>query len=312
MEDPAMKMMVHFLLTLSVLVLLRYEVPAQVVDFDGNVYDTVTIGTQVWLKQNLKTTHYRNGLPIPAVSDSATWTILTTGARCYYENDSATFDSVYGALYNWYAVNDNNELCPEGWHVATDAEWTNLGIFLGGEMVAGGKMKEAGTAHWLSPNAGATNSSGFTGLPGGMRGLTSVYQYLTENGLWWASTQQSSANAWSRYLWYMNTGLDQNPAPKYAGFSIRCIRDVNVGTGSEPSENGLMLYPNPARDKLFIGCTGISRLQVDLYNVSGKLVLATTTGSSRTEIDIRSLPAGLYIVIITGDNINLRYKMVKE
>jgi uncharacterized protein (TIGR02145 family) len=137
-----------------------------VTDIDGNIYHTVTIGTQVWMVENLKTTKYRNGDPIPNVTGNA-WAALTTGAYCWYNNDAATYKATYGALYNWYAVADSRNIAPTGWHVPTDAEWTTLTTFLGGESVAGGKLKETGTNHWTSPNTGATNETGFTALPGG-------------------------------------------------------------------------------------------------------------------------------------------------
>ena len=138
-----------------------------VVDIDGNVYNTVTIGTQVWMVENLKTTKYRNGDAIPNVTGNASWVALSTGAYCWYNNDAATYKATYGALYNWYAVGDSRNIAPSGWHVATDSEWTTLSTFLGGESIAGDKLKEIGTSHWLSPNTGATNSNGFTAFPGG-------------------------------------------------------------------------------------------------------------------------------------------------
>ena len=154
-----------------------------VTDYDGNVYDTVIIGSLTWLKQNLKVTHYNNGVTIPNVTGNVEWASLTTGGRCYYDNDSVANDSVYGVLYNWYAVSDPGQICPSGWHVSTNAEWNTTEAYLGGTGIAGGKMKEAGTAHWLSPNTGATNSSGFTDLPGNMRDPAQNFRTIHENGL---------------------------------------------------------------------------------------------------------------------------------
>ncbi|MBI5010148.1 MAG: fibrobacter succinogenes major paralogous domain-containing protein, partial [Bacteroidia bacterium] len=139
---------------------------AQVSDIDGNVYQTVTIGTQVWMKENLKTTKLNDGIALPNVIDNAAWAALTTTGYCWYNNDATTYKSTYGALYNWYAVN-TGKLCPIGWHVPSDDEWTLLTTFRGGYSVAGGKLKETGTLHWTSPNTGATNETGFTALPGG-------------------------------------------------------------------------------------------------------------------------------------------------
>jgi uncharacterized protein (TIGR02145 family) len=142
-----------------------------VTDGDGNVYNTVTIGTQIWMKGNLKTMKFNYGTSIPNVTDNTTWAGLTSAAYCWYNNDAATYKTTYGALYNWYAVdvasNDGKNVCPAGWHIPSDAEWTTLTDYLGGASVAGSKLKETGTTHWLSPNTGATNESGFTALPGG-------------------------------------------------------------------------------------------------------------------------------------------------
>jgi uncharacterized protein (TIGR02145 family) len=134
------------------------------IDIDGNYYTTVKIGTQVWIAENLRTTKYSNGTPIPYIEDNKTWSGLTlgvvkTGAYCWYNNDSAKYKNIYGALYNWYAIIDSNGLCPDDWHVPTDGEWAILENYLGGNSVAGGKMKETGLEHWISPNKDATNES---------------------------------------------------------------------------------------------------------------------------------------------------------
>ncbi|MBK8503768.1 MAG: fibrobacter succinogenes major paralogous domain-containing protein [Saprospiraceae bacterium] len=137
-----------------------------VTDIDGNLYRTIKIGTQEWMAENLRTTRYTNGEMISKVNNSTTWPNANYGAWCWYDT-SSTYELPYGKLYNWYAVNDGRGLCPTGWHEPTDAEWTTLTDFLGGLSLAGGPMKAAGTAHWKTPNTGATNASGFSGLPGG-------------------------------------------------------------------------------------------------------------------------------------------------
>ena len=146
-------------------------------DVDGNVYQTVTICNQTWTKSNLNVSKYRNGDFIPQVTDPTAWANLTTGAWCYYNDDPAN-GAVYGKLYNWHAVNDPRGLAPQGWHIPSDIELTTLTNCLGGESIAGGQMKESGFAHWLSPNTDATNSSGFTGLPGGSRGTMGYIMIL--------------------------------------------------------------------------------------------------------------------------------------
>jgi uncharacterized protein (TIGR02145 family) len=185
---------------------------------DGNV----TISNQEWALKNLDVTTYRNGDIIPQVTDATQWAGLTTGAWCYYNNDSANA-AVYGKLYNWYAVNDPRGLSPLGWHIPTDAEWATLITFLGGESVAGGKMKA--TILWNSPNTGATNESDFTGLPGGYRGSSGVFNRIGGNGYWWSSSKYSALSAWSRYLgcYYGSIGRDYDD--ERFGESVRCLRD---------------------------------------------------------------------------------------
>jgi len=197
-----------------------------VTDCSGNVYHTVQIGTQVWMVENLKTTCYRDGDPIPNVTDNAAWASLTTGAYCWYNNDIAN-KTPFGALYNWYAIdpasNGNNNIAPEGWHVPTDAEWTILTTYLGGDDVAGGKMKETGTTHWSAPNY-ATNESGFTAMPTGYR-VDGSYNDFDTNGWYWSSTQYNTSEAWTidldssaSFCWCLNF-YKQN------GYAVRLVKD---------------------------------------------------------------------------------------
>ena len=152
----------------------------------------VKIGEQTWMVKNLDVDHYRNGDPIPQVTDQTAWANLTTGAWCYYNGD-ATQGSTYGKLYNWYAVSDPRGLAPAGWHIPSDEEWTTLEKSLGGSSVAGGKMKETGTLHWETPNSGGNNSSGWAGLPGGCRSVNGFFSSVKENGFWWSSSAGQSA-----------------------------------------------------------------------------------------------------------------------
>ena len=183
-------------------------------------YPSVLIGAQYWMEKNLEVTTYRNGDPIPYVTDATAWAALTTGAWCYYNNDPSN-----GKLYNWYAVNDPRGLAPTGWHVPTDDEWTTLSNTLGGDAVAGGKMKVAGTTRWTTPNTGATNESGFAGLPGGNRNNAGTFFNVGNVGFWWSSTEFSTALAWYRYLGYNNGSISRFDYSKNYGFSVRCLRD---------------------------------------------------------------------------------------
>lgn len=195
-----------------------------VVDIDGNVYNIVTIGTQIWMTENLKTTRFRNGNTIPHVTDNAGWSGLSTPAYCWINNDSSGDGQIYGALYNWFAVSTGN-LCPEGWHLPTDAHWTTLTNYLGGENVAGGKMKETGTVHWNSPNTGATNSSGFTALPGGARSTDRSYGTHGEFAFFWSATQSFGAMAYYRLLRFNQSKADRFENNKRYGLSVRCVKD---------------------------------------------------------------------------------------
>ncbi|MBK9359169.1 MAG: hypothetical protein IPN08_17625 [Bacteroidales bacterium] len=193
-------------------------------DIDGNVYHTVTVGSQIWLVENLKVTHYRNGDPVELVTDNAAWEGLTSGAYCNYEHISANA-AVYGRLYNWFAVNDDRILAPEGWHIASDAEWSDLSSAQGGDAVAGSKLKEAGTIHWREPNADATNESGFSALPGGHREYGGNFTYINWGGGWWCSTEENSNDAWIRYMDYGAFDTWRALEDKRYGRSVRCVKD---------------------------------------------------------------------------------------
>ena len=210
-----------------------------VTDIDDNTYQAIEIGNQCWMAENLKVTSYRDGTPIPNVTDITDWSNLKSGAYCNYDNDEDNVDT-YGRLYNWYAVNDPRGLAPEGWHVPTDAEWKQLEMYLGMSQSQadaagwrgtneGDKLKEAGTTLWNSPNTDATNASGFSALPGGYRDVRYVsFDGLGLIALFWSSTEHNFYDldrSWHRGLtfnqarvlrWYTHSGI---------GFSVRCVRD---------------------------------------------------------------------------------------
>jgi len=194
-------------------------------DIEGNIYKTVTIGTQVWMAENIKTTKYNDGTAIPLVLDNREWESLTTPAYCWYDNDETANKNTYGALYNWYTVK-TGKLCPTGWHVPSDAEWTTVTTYLGGESVAGGKLKEAGTSHWETPNKGATNETGFNALPGGNRNNNGTFFSIGIYGDWWSSPEKSTTTAYSRNMCYGYGSIYWGSYfSKQYGFSVRCLRD---------------------------------------------------------------------------------------
>jgi len=207
-----------------------------VTDIDGNIYNTTTIGEQVWMAENLKVTHYRNGDAITNVTDNNKWFNVTTGAYCRYDNDGIDIDT-YGMLYNWYAVNENRNIAPEGWDIPTDAEWKQLEMYLGMSQTEveniewrgtdeGGKLKVSGTTYWVSPNEGATNESGLSALPGGYRhNEIGVFGDVGRGGYWWSSTEGDSTRAWHRHLGNAHTGIFRRDDEKQNGFSVRCIKN---------------------------------------------------------------------------------------
>ena len=197
----------------------------KITDIDGNIYNTVKIGTQIWMAENLKVIHLNDGTGIPLVTDAATWNNLPTPGYCWYNNNESTYRDTYGALYNWYTAK-TGKLCPSGWHIPSDAEWTILTNYLGGLSVAGGKMKEAGTAHWLSPNTGATNESGFTGLPAGYRDKTTgSFLNIGSYALWWSSTEIISTDSWGRGLYHLDATVYRYNYYNNHGFSVRCVKN---------------------------------------------------------------------------------------
>jgi uncharacterized protein (TIGR02145 family) len=191
-----------------------------VTDIDGNIYTTVLIGNQWWMAENLRTATYANGEPIPNVTNNAAWSQLSSGAWCNFNNSLAN-DTAYGKLYNLYTTVDPRGLCPTGWHVPSDGEWTVLTDYLGGTLIAGGKMKA--TTDWNAPNTGATNESGFLGLPGGSR--NGGNGGFDDGGTWWSSSEFDTDNAWLRSLLSSAIIVYRGYGPKDTGKSVRCVRD---------------------------------------------------------------------------------------
>ena len=194
-------------------------------DYDGNYYNTIKIGNQIWMADNLKTTHYANGDAIPDGTGAGDISGETDPKYWFAYNDDLNNIYTYGRLYTWYTITDSRNVCPDGWHVPSDAEWTQLTDYLGGASVAGGKLKETGTTHWNSPNTGATNESGFTALPGGYRYYNGSFNFIGYYGFWWSSTENGATDAWRRDLYYNGAYFYRNNFNKKYGFSVRCVRD---------------------------------------------------------------------------------------
>ena len=201
--------------------------PADSIQRTCVILSSVKIGNQTWTNTNLDVSNYRNGDPILQVQDPSEWSNLTTGAWCYYNNHTAN-GTTYGKLYNWFAVSDSRGLAPNGYHIPTDAEWTTLTTYLGGLSLSGGNMKETGilpAGHWQTPNTGATNTSGFTALPGGWRFSNGSFTSLGKYGYWWSSSESNFSFAWYRSLNYNNSNVTSYFDNEVFGFSVRCLRD---------------------------------------------------------------------------------------
>jgi uncharacterized protein (TIGR02145 family) len=235
MSDRCLNFLLLYLLLTLGIACNKEEEPEVLTDYDGNTYKTVQIGDQVWMAENLRTTHYSDGEAITLVEKSSNWVKMTVEDRayCYFEN-SINNGAIYGLLYTWAAAmkgeknkpNNVQGVCPKGWHLPQNSEWSELAEFLGGEYLAGGKMKEAGTTHWNSPNKEASNESGFTGLPGGSRYSYGDFIEAGSIGYFWStSVSDDSVQVIYRSLYYTSGQLYQGTHHMTYGFCVRCVKD---------------------------------------------------------------------------------------
>ena len=263
-------------------------------DIDGNIYPTVQIGTQLWLQKNVSVSKYKNGDIIPQITDPSQWASLTSGAWCWYNNDSATYGATYGKLYNWYAARDPRGLAPEGWHVPTDMEWMTLTDFLGGAVVAGGKMKEGGTIHWNSPNTGATNESGFSGLPGPARLNNGQLDDIGSLGSWWSSTESGSTTAWSRYLHSSSSSMYGSENTKEDGFSVRFMKNspITLLWSTGDTTNSINVTPNETTTYYCTVSNDISSCMDSVTVTVNALPIIPTINWNGTELSIPSTGIG--------------------
>lgn len=278
-----------------------------VTDVEGNIYNTIIIGTQTWMKENLKTTKYNNGKAIPNVTSTNAWNTLETGASCNYEN-SVSNALKYGRLYNYYAVMDSNKICPTGWHIPTIEEWDELINTLIDS--AAGKMKST-TTDWIPPNVGATNESGFTALPGGLREAFGGFVGLGIGAYFWSSTEYSSNAVYNMELHNNSVwtqGTDYNEKEK--GFSVRCIKDNTLLEIIPKNSSEVTVYPSPAKDKLFIINHKSSLVKVTIFDLQGKQVIRTELVSG--PIDMSEISKGIYIVKIIDAGKIITRKIIKE
>lgn len=282
-----------------------------VVDVDGNVYDTIAIGTQVWLKENLKVTHYNDGSAIYFDNGTLQWDTLHTGAYCYYNNDSISYAAAYGPLYNSYTVVDSRGLCPSAWHVPSYAEYMIMFNYLGGDSMVGGKLKDTGFQWWAAPNNGATNITDFSARAAGFRNGINYSKIDSTTSFW--LTDNMNAFRYCFLLYHDRPNAGYGYALSFFGHSVRCIKNA-VGTGLLPLENSFAFhyYPNPATDFIYVTGTGVSSRQVNIYSLQGKLVWMQKQVEANTKLDISALKAGIYIINGVGDNFSFFEKLIVE
>ena len=299
------------------------KIPAQTVtDIDGNVYHTITVGTQDWLIENLATTRLNDGTPIPLVTDSIAWFNLSSPGYCWYKNDSSTYKIPYGALYNWYTVNTGN-LCPVGWHVPTNTDWHTLVLFLDPaaqdcycteSAIAGNDLKESGLSHWGNGNNG-TNSSGFTALGAGFRNyFNKAYQGLTAVTYYWTSTSNDPyPTVWHRWLQNNSANVYEYLDKKTQGMSVRCLKDNTTGIMNNTDNiNIIKVYPNPASNHIFVDCSDKEQAKMKVYNMIGECMLQIDLNSGLNDIDISSWSNGMYVIRISGNNWTTQNIFTKE
>jgi uncharacterized protein (TIGR02145 family) len=284
-----------------------------VTDIDGNVYPTVIIGTQEWMASNLKTSSYNNGDPIPNVTNNVTWANLVSGAWSYYNNDNSN-DLIYGKLYNWYAVDDNRQLCPTGWEIPSDEDLDTLVSFLGGGNWQGGKLKEAGTTHWNAPNTGATDQYGFTALPGGTR-ENGVFADMGGYFYMWSTWSNHLTN---RHRWEMRATqaiFSSFNSTMADGYSCRCLKtSLSVSVTLTEESNHVAIYPNPFRNNFTIELPESTTYPITLEIVDylGRNVHSQAIESATTKIVLdEQTAAGTYFVKVFNKTTQVVERILK-
>lgn len=295
--------------------LLALMTKAQTVtDVDGNMYHTVTIGDQTWMQENLKTTHFNNGLAIPTTTSP----INNEPDKIYQwsYNDDTTYASEYGRLYTWNVARDTINVCPEGWHVPDMDEWETLREYLGGEAVAGGRMKEPGLAHWSQTDSTVDNASGFTGLGSGFRGNPSGFRNLLEFGGFWTSTPFGSSETFPRGAYVLldakDSSFKNSVAVANVGLPIRCLKDAVSSSHVVMNQTyTISLTPNPASDRLTLHMPKDGNYRINIFNEQGQLMHRQEVAGKETDIDITRYPSGTYLLEVNSAGQRTRSTFIK-
>lgn len=307
-----MKNKIYFIAILS-LVSLKSNAQT-VLDIDGNIYNTITIGTQTWMQKNLKTTRFNNGIQIP----TTTLPVQNDTSIVYqwaYDEDTNNID-IYGRLYTWNVLRSNNNVCPVGWKVPDNSDWETLTNFLGGDSIAGGKMKETGTIHWLVTDSTVDNSSGFTGLGNGFRGNPSGFRNLGQISSFWSFTPLGMNQIFPRGYVYIlfshNNTFAKSIAVANCGKAIRCIKDLTTSIENSSFQNKIQIFPNPAADKIIISFEEIRTYHLSIYDMLGNTLYQQKLVDKINDIEIAFLPKGTYLIkLITKDHAST-YKFIKQ
>ena len=298
----------------------------QVKDIEGNQYNTIKIGTQEWMGENLKVTHFNDGTKIMNIQDDSIWANMTSPAYCWFENDSIVNKQKYGALYNWFTtnplINGNKNICPEGWTVPNSDEWDILIDYLGGRLVAGGKMKttgtfETGTGEWFEPNLFATNESNFSAIPAGNRNgkfgkNDGIFYNLHFGCFFWSSTESSNNNldAWLKQVGgTYNGSVNSIEGPKSNGFSIRCLKSTSTSNIDKNLDNFNIELLVKSNELKIISTESFSKIYI--YSSDGKLIYSNLNHFSNSLIiNIQNISNGIYFVQLNEQK-NIIKKFVK-
>jgi uncharacterized protein (TIGR02145 family) len=279
-----------------------------VFDIEGHNYTTIILENgQEWMAENLKTTRFSNGDSIPHKVENMSWQNSLSAAYSYY-NEETELQSIYGNIYNWYVTIDERNVCPDSWHVPTDNEWTDYSDLLGGNGVAGGKMKIEDTLIWKAPNTGATNESLFSGLPAGCRYDGGNFANNEKYAFWWTSTQLDNQFGWYRSASYVSDNLVKNYATKETGYSIRCIKNQPLTIDENQTNLGFTISPNPFTENITIKTKEIGKTLL-IQNINGETIETILLNSTTELIALEHLSKGIYFII--DSSTMTRFKIIK-
>lgn len=299
--------MIRFCIGLLFFLTIETGFAQPVTDADGNSYETVTIGSQVWLNANLRTTHFLNGDSIPT-TQIPNQNISAEAVPIYQWswNGNEDLALVYGRLYTWHVVIDERKVCPAGWHVPSKTEFETLELFLGGKEVAGGRLKEAGLDHWESPNSGATNETGFNGLPNGHRNPVGEFNGLGYVSDTWSSTEGNNG-AWDFDLNHDTSATSSYDDPKNWGFAIRCLSDLP----KESDLSRLTFFPVPVTNYLIVDCKDFYNLHYEFFSIQGNILAAGDFVTGENLLNLESFPNGVYVIRVSHSLSSREFKIVK-